>query len=195
MKMISKLNGLILIGVFLVLMYMIYNLNILPFKYFLIIGGVLLLFVLLFVFKLVRDKTGFISRIFFNILSIIFIIGQIYLMTYINATKDFMNSLVAKNFEEVTYDVVVDSNGSMDHMGDLYDQEVGYLESDKNYKLVKFKIRQDVKYKEKKYEKVDNFVEDISMGRVTGIIIEDSYYNLLKDENADLALNTKIIKL
>ena len=69
MKKISKLNGLILIGVFLVLMYMIYNLNILPFKYFLIIGGVLLLFVLLFVFKLVRNKTGFISRILFNILS------------------------------------------------------------------------------------------------------------------------------
>ena len=93
MKKISKLNGLILIGVFLVLMYMIYNLNILPFRYFLIIGGILLLFVLLFVFKLVRDKTGFISRILFNILSIVFIAGQIYLMTYINATKDFMNSL------------------------------------------------------------------------------------------------------
>ena len=123
MKKISKLNGLILIGVFLVLMYMIYNLNILPFRYFLIIGGILLLFVLLFVFKLVRDKTGFISRILFNILSIVFIAGQIYLMTYINATKDFMNSLVAKNFEEVTYDVVVNSNGSMDHMGDLYNKE------------------------------------------------------------------------
>ena len=194
MKKISKLNGLILIGVFLVLMYMIYNLNILPFRYFLIIGGILLLFVLLFVFKLVRDKTGFISRILFNILSIVFIAGQIYLMTYINATKDFMNSLVAKNFEEVTYDVVVNSNGSMDHMGDLYNKEVGYLESDKNYKLVKFKIRQDVKYKEKKYKEVDNFVEDITMGNVNGVIVEDSYYSLLKEEDADLSLNTKIIK-
>ena len=194
MKTISKINGFILTIVFLILMYMIYNLNLIPFRYFLIIGIVLLLFVLLFVFKLIRKKTGFISRLLFNILSIIFIIGQIYLMTYINATHDFMNSLVAKNFEEVTYDVVVNSNGSMSHMGDLYNKDVGYLKSDKNYSLVKFKIKQDVNYKEKKYKEVDKFTEDITMGNITGAIIEDSYYSLLKEENADLALNTKIIK-
>ncbi len=194
MKFISKLNGFVLIIVFLILMYMIYSLNLLPFKYFIILGSILLLFVLLFVFKLIRKKTGLISRIFFNILSICFIIGQIYIMTYIDATHDFMKSIAAKNFEKVTYDVVVNSNNNINDIGNLYNKDVGYLESDKNYPIVKLKIRNDVKYKDKKYNDVDNFIKTISTGNINAVILEDSYYELLKEENTNLSTNTKVIK-
>ena len=56
MRMISKLNGFILTVVFLILLYMIYNLNIVPIKYFLVIGVILLLFVLLFDFCIYAGK-------------------------------------------------------------------------------------------------------------------------------------------
>lgn len=194
MKKISKLNGLILTIVFLVLMFMIYQLNLLPVRYFLIIGGILLLFVLLFDFKLIRKKTGFISRIIFNLFSIGLIVLCIYLMTYINATNNFLKGVVADNFEEVTYDVITNANGSLSRMGDLYQREMGYLKSDKNYSLVKFKIRQDVKYKEKKYDSVDLFEQAIETGHVDSVVMEDSYYKMLQEEYSDLENNTQIIK-
>ncbi len=194
MKFISKLNGLILIIVSLILIYMVYSLNLVPFKYFIIIGSIVLLFVLLIFFKLIRKKTGLISRLFFNIVSILFITGQIYVMTYINATHDFINSIAAENFEKVPYDIVVNSNSNIDNVGDLYNKEVSYLKTDKNYPIVKLKIRQDVKYKDKKVNDVDSFIKNISMGNTSGIIIEDSHYELLKEENTDLSTNTKVIK-
>lgn len=194
MRKISKLNGLILIIVYLILMYMIYNLNLLPVRYFLIIGGVLSLFVLLFVFKLTRRRTGFISRIAFNILSIIFIILSIYGMTYINATNNFLTGMVAKNFETVTYDLIYNSNSSYTHVGDMYDKEVGYLSTDSDYKLVKYKVRSDVKYKEKKYTNAEEFEQAIENGEVSGVIMKDSYYEILKEEYTELEENTKVIK-
>ena len=78
MRKISKLNSLILTIVFLILMFMIYRLNLVPIKYFLLIGGVLLLFVLLFDFKLIRKKTGAVSRIIYNIFALILMM-KVYL--------------------------------------------------------------------------------------------------------------------
>lgn len=40
MRKISKLNSFILTIVFLILMFMIYRLNLVPIKYFLLIGGI-----------------------------------------------------------------------------------------------------------------------------------------------------------
>ena len=141
MRKISKLNSFILTIVFLILMFMIYRLNLVPIKYFLLIGGILLIFVFLFDFKLIRKKTGTVSRIIYNIFALILIALSCYAMTYINATYKFMNSIVADNFETITYDVVTSSNSNYNHIGDLYEKKLGYMNTDKNYPLAKIKIR------------------------------------------------------
>ena len=122
MRKISKLNSFILTIVFLILMFMIYRLNLVPIKYFLLIGGILLIFVFLFDFKLIRKKTGTVSRIIYNIFALILIALSCYAMTYINATYKFMNSIVADNFETITYDVVTSSNSNYNNIGDLYEK-------------------------------------------------------------------------
>lgn len=194
MKKISKLVSIVLTIVFLILMFMIYRLNLVPIKYFLLVGGILLLFVLLFDFKLIRNKTGFISRIIYNVFALILIAISVYAMTYINATYKFMTNLVADNFETITYDVVTNTNSSYNHVGDLYNQEVGYLSSDKNYSLAKIKIRKDVSYKDKKYSSVDEFTNAITEGGIAAIVLEDSYYEMLKEEYIELSSTTRVIK-
>ena len=194
MKKFGKLVALVLTLVFVILMYMVYSLNLIPIRYFLIGGGVLALIILMLDFKLIRKNTHFGSRMFFSIIGILFIALMAYLMTYINATKNFMSGLIAKNFETVTYDVVVNSNGSYENIHDLYEKDMGYLSTDNNYSLVKFKVKSDVKYNEKKYTSVDNFANAIGNGDIDSIILEDSYYKMLQEEYSDLASNTKVIK-
>ncbi len=193
MRKISKLNSFILTIVFLILMFMIYRLNLVPIKYFLLIGGILLIFVFLFDFKLIRKKTGTVSRIIYNIFALILIALSCYAMTYINATYKFMNSIVADNFETITYDVVTSSNSNYNHIGDLYEKKLGYMNTDKNYPLAKIKIRKDVSYKDKKYSSVDEFTTSIENGAVAGIVVEDSYYQMLKEEYTNLS-DTRVIK-
>lgn len=193
MRKISKLNSLVLTLVFLILMFMIYRLNLVPIKYFLLIGGVLLLFVFLFDFKLIRKKTGTLSRIIYNIFALILIAASIYAMTYINATYKFMTGLVADAFETLTYDVVTNTNSNYNHIGDLYEKNIGYMKTDKNYPLAKIKIRKDIPYTDKNYSSLEKYTTDISEGNIEGIVLEDSYYQMLKEEYQALD-NTRVIK-
>ena len=194
MKKISKLVALALTLVFLLLMYMVYNLNLIPIKYFLIGGGVLALIVLALDFKLIRKKTHFGSRLFFTIVSMLVIAITVYGMTYINATKNFMSGILAKNFETVTYDVVVNSNGSYNNIHDLYEKNIGYNSNDKYYSLVKFQIRKDVKYNPKEYKAVDDFESAIINGDIDSVVLSDNRYTMIKEENTEFANNTKVIK-
>lgn len=194
MRKISKLVALALTLVFIGLMYMIYNLNLIPVKYFLIGGGILSLIVLGLVFKLIRKKTHFGSRLFFTIVSVLVIAVTIYGMTYINATKNFFSSLLSKNFETITYDVVVNSNGSYNNIHDLYEKDMGYISNDKYYSLVKYQILKDVKCNTKKYKEVDDFESAITNGNIDSVVLSDSRYTMLKEANTELANNTKIIK-
>lgn len=193
MRKISKLNSLVLTLVFLILMFMIYRLNLVPIKYFLLIEGVLLLFVFLFDFKLIRKKTGTLSRIIYNIFALILIAASIYAMTYINATYKFMTGLVADAFETLTYDVVTNTNSNYNHIGDLYEKNIGYMKNDKNYPLAEIKIRKDIPYTDKKYSSLEKYTTDISEGNIEGIVLEDSYYQMLKEEYQALD-NTRVIK-
>lgn len=193
-KIISKINAAILLIVFSLLMFMVYNLNLIPNKYLLIIGITSLLIVLLCLFKLLRKKTSFKSRLFFNILSFVLIGIFIYVMTYINATNKFLNDAQAKNYETLTYDVIVNKNKNYRKIKDLNNKKLGYLSEDKHYKLVKSKIKKDIKYQEKKFDNVDSLSNFINISVDDSILLEESHYNILKEEYDNLEKNTKVLK-
>ncbi len=194
MRFVSKILGVILSILFFVTMYMVYQLNILPIKYFFIVGLFLLLIVFCLVFKLIRKKTSIFSRIFFMAISIVFIICNYFILTYINATYDFMNSMVFNKFETITYRVIVNSNTNYKKINDLNNLEIGYLKSDNNYKKLKLLMMKDIKYKESKYKNINSLLSDVKNQQIPGIVLEDSYYELLKEEYTDLEASTKIIK-
>ena len=56
MKIIGKILSFILMALFIITMYLVYRLNVLPLKYFLIVGIVLLLVIFILCFKLIRKK-------------------------------------------------------------------------------------------------------------------------------------------
>lgn len=191
MKLIGKILSFILMALFIITMYLVYRLNVLPLKYFLIVGIVLLLVIFILCFKLIRKKTKFFSRIFFSVVAIIFIGVIYYILTYINATYDFMNSMVLNNFETITYDVVVPNSSNIEKVKELKNSSISYLESDSNYSKAKLLLRKDINYQENSCKNINSIISSFENSKA--LFIEDSYYNLLKEEY-DFVKDTKVIK-
>lgn len=191
MKIIGKILSFILMALFIITMYLVYRLNVLPLKYFLIVGIVLLLVIFILCFKLIRKKTKFFSRIFFSVVAIIFIGVIYYILTYINATYDFMNSMVLNNFETITYDVVVPNSSNIEKVKELKNSSISYLESDSNYSKAKLLLRKDINYQENPCKNINGIISSFENSKA--LFIEDSYYNLLKEEY-DFVKDTKVIK-
>ena len=191
MKIIGKILSFILMALFVITMYLVYRLNILPLKYFLIVGIVLLLVIFILCFKLIRKKTKLFSRIFFSVIAIIFIGVIYYILTYINATYDFMNSMVLNNFETITYDVIIPNSSNIEKVKELKNSSISYLESDFNYSKAKLLLRKDINYQENPCKNINSIINSFENSKA--LFIEDSYYNLLKEEY-DLVKDTKVIK-
>ena len=191
MKLIGKILSFILMALFIITMYLVYRLNVLPLKYFLIVGIVLLLVIFILCFKLIRKKTKFFSRIFFSVVAIIFIGVIYYILTYINATYDFMNSMVLNNFETITYDVVIPNSSNIEKVKELKNSSISYLESDSNYSKAKLLLRKDINYQENSCKNINGIISSFENSKA--LFIEDSYYNLLKEEY-DFVKDTKVIK-
>lgn len=191
MKTIGKILSFILMALFIITMYLVYRLNVLPLKYFLIVGIVLLLVIFILCFKLIRKKTKFFSRIFFSVVAIIFIGVIYYILTYINATYDFMNSMVLNNFETITYDVVIPNSSNIEKVKELKNSSISYLESDSNYSKAKLLLRKDINYQENPCKNINSIISSFENSKA--LFIEDSYYNLLKEEY-DFVKDTKVIK-
>lgn len=194
MRFIGKIFSLVLTVLFFVTMYLIYRLNILPDKYLLIIGGVLLIIVLILDLKLSMRRTRLGKRVFYMFVSSIVIGGIIYLLTYINATYDFMNNMVFDKLEIITYDIVVSKSSSYNKIKDLSGLNMGYLENDKNYSKLKILIRKDIKYEEYYYKNINSMINSLEEEKNSSIIIEDNYYEALKEEYDYLKDSTKVIK-
>ena len=191
MKLIGKILSFILMALFIITMYLVYRLNMLPLKYFLIIGIVLLIVIFTLCFKLIRKKTKFFSRIFFSVIAIIFIGVIYYILTYINATYDFMNSMVLNNFETITYDVVIPNSSNIEKVKELKNSSISYLESDSNYSKAKLLLRKDINYQENPCKNINGIISSFENSKA--LFIEDSYYNILKEEY-DFVKDTKVIK-
>lgn len=191
MKLIGKILSFILMALFIITMYLVYRLNVLPLKYFLIVGIVLLLVIFILCFKLIRKKTKFFSRIFFSVVAIIFIGVIYYILTYINATYDFMNSMVLNNFETITYDVVIPNSSNIEKVKELKNSSISYLESDSNYSKAKLLLRKDINYQENPCKNINGIISSFENSKA--LFMEDSYYNILKEEY-DFVKDTKVIK-
>ena len=192
MKILAKIVSFVLTILFFITMYFIYHLNILPSKYFLMIGGILLLLVLGIDFKLIRRKTGKISRGFFTVFGILISVGNLYLLTYIDATHDFVNSMVSKNQEVITYHVIAKEN-SYQKIKELENHKISYLETDTNYTKLKSLMEKDISYHESGVTNISILISNLEDGSTDAILLEDSHYQMLKEEYQELE-KVKIVK-
>ena len=137
LKIINIINSILLILCFTFLTFMLFKLNILPTKYFALIIIPTFVIVITLLYFLLNQKVKPKKKIITNIIAFIFSIIFIIVTSYINATYNFINNLVSKEYEYKNYDVIVHTNSSYKDIYDLEGKQISSLENDEYYKLLK----------------------------------------------------------
>ena len=107
-RMISKFSQLLWILSILLIMllgYFIYSSNVLPLKYFLIIIGICFVFLVLHGFFVLKKNTRLWLLILLNIVTLIFMCGEVFAITKISDMINFLRENLANHFETNFYNI------------------------------------------------------------------------------------------
>lgn len=164
------------------LVYGLFSLEVLPAKYITLVIGIIIFINILFYFLLRHTKKNIIIKIIMFLLSIGFIYG-IYSLFNTKEILDDMNI----DYKTHNYVVIVNKDSKYQHLEDLENKKIGYLENDDINERLK------IKCKKEKYNDVNILVNDLFDKKLDGIILENSYVEMFSDEDSPIKkFNSKI---
>ena len=155
--------------------FAIYNLDMLPLKYFLLLvcGAVILLsfFGLILLNRRIKKPI----KCFFSFISIILIGGMAVISNYSFNTKDTINKITKKvDYKTENYSLVVLSGSYVD-ITDLDNQDIGFLDNgSKGINKALEKLEQEIAYKNDDYDDVKELSDDLLDEKVNAILVEES---------------------
>ena len=182
-----------LILVSLITIGVIYFIDILPLKYMLLFSGILLGVDGIMTYLLLGK--GWKKRMVGTFLSIILLTLQILGLVYELNTLGFLKKIGSKDYKTQNYNIVVLNSSKYEKLKDIKDEYVGILKPKETEGLsdavayINKKVK--VSYTEK--EDIQELEEDLLKQDLSVILIEDSYYQIAKEENEEFATNTKSI--
>lgn len=192
---VNKIVSLITLVLSVILIIALGIINVIPNKYFIPIVIVFLVINLvnvLFSFKLKLKKKGKTTLLVVSvIMSLISLIGSIYLFR----TIMFMGgNFKFKGYSTENYSVIVLSDSSYNKIDDLEDKNIGLLQN---------KLDDENKVKERINDEIDSNIIDIIDAHslkeklygkeIDAMVIEDSYIEILKEEDEEFANKTRVI--
>ena len=145
----KKITSIISVLLSIIIMVSLFILNMIPDKYLLLIGGVLLIINIISIFLVHRKNI--ILIIFGYLFFLIICIGSVVGIYYVgNTTKLFNNLNEVK--EKSIYYIVVNKNSNYKGLKDLNDKKIGTIKSDStNYKKALKDIEKNIKISNKDY--------------------------------------------
>ena len=188
-----------IISIILTIVFFVYliNLNMIPNKYLIMLGGIIgvvyILMLLLIVPKKIKTPIKITSTLIMLIVSgILFYSGVVYVDKLINFLDKIDNSIVQKE----TYYVVVLESSRVGKIDELKDKKIGYLESDaskkntdKAFNLLSTKIT----YGKVVYKDIEEMLDNLNDGIVDALLLNESAYNLINSDLAYLGIKVKKI--
>ena len=172
----------------------IYNLDILPLQYFLmLITGVV---ILISFFGLIllnrRVKKGI--KVFFSFISVTLIIGMAVVSNFSFNTKEVLNKITKKvDYKTENYSLVVLS-GAYGDVADLDNQDIGFLDNgSQGINKALAKLEKKIAYQDDDYDDVKKLSDDLLDEKVKAILVEESFKDILDEESRDFKDNTEIL--
>ena len=172
----------------------IYNLDILPLQYFLmLITGVV---ILISFFGLIllnrRVKRGI--KVFFSFISVTLIIGMAVVSNFSFNTKEVLNKITKKvDYKTENYSLVVLS-GAYGDIADLDNQDIGFLDNgSQGINKALAKLEKKIAYQDDDYDDVKKLSDDLLDEKVKAILVEESFKDILDEESRDFKDNTEIL--
>lgn len=185
LSVISILISIILIG-FLI------TLNIIPFKYLILIIGTLVLVNILEIFLLHRKNI--ILKIFGVLLLIIVTICSGVDVYYLNNTNKLFGSLTEVTEENIYY-VVVHKDSSYNKLVNLDNKNIGTMKNNStNYGKALKDIEKTIKITNKDYDNMFTMFTDLLSNHSNSVLINSNNYDIVCENNDNIKDNTKVIE-
>lgn len=187
---ISVLLMIILIASFGIFSYFVFKINVVPMKY-LIVGFsiFLIVFIILLFFLFSKRKRIIkgIAMILIVLLALLFCYGTTYLANTYNFFKN-----TKKEYDTLTYSILVLRDKSYNNLQDLKDRTILYLDDD--YKEdIKKELERKTNYNESLSNEFGSIIDQLLNEEVDAIVLEESYIMLAREEVENFEDSTKVI--
>ena len=191
------LNMILLISLYIVsglFLYHTYKLNILNHFYFGIVSFISGLLGTLITFELLRKKTGKISKIVFTMISIVLISIYIVGIIYIGNTRNYISNMSNQETKEYkTYNVLVLKSSNYHKIRELKNNEIGFLETDTTHNLSINTLKEKIDFNSKVYSDIELLTKSLYISDVKAISIDESYIDILEENDSPIINDTKVI--
>ena len=171
-----------------ILIIFIYKLDIIPNKYLFLGIFIILIINIINIFLFIGKKR--LCKIIGILLSIIIISTSLFGIFYIDKVNNLLSNAFNNNKIEITgYGVIVLRNSNFKELKDLDNKKIGYQSISDNKYLDLININGELI----KYQNVYTLYEDLLNHKVSAIIVDKAYLDLLEDEFSDIFDNIRII--
>lgn len=176
------------------LTYEIYCFNILPSKYYMIIGAAVLFLLLIFILFIVNKKTKKIILIFFDIIFMLVTAICFFAYAKLDSVVDFMNENLGATYDTSIYYVIVNSKSKYSSLESIKGKKVKLVDdiNDKETLERSFNKKLDVEY-----EYVDNITQllyDIKEDEELILIVNSGNYDAMIENDLMIESNIKFEK-
>ena len=163
------------------LLFYIFKLNVLNTKLFIIFSMIVIVLWVLIIFKLLRKKTSFISKIIFSIISILLISVYGLGARYIRTTIDYTKKITSIKYETINYKVLTLNSNNYESVTDLKNKNIGFMSTDTYLDKSTKKLEKKLLFNDKTYEEVGTLIGELYENNVQAIVVSDSYLELLEE--------------
>lgn len=189
-KTLSKIVTVILLIINIIFMILTFVLNVIPLKYILVILGLFILIDTIIII-LLFSKRGY-QRLIGTILAIVMILMSFVGSIYEVNTLGFFGSFGGFNYKTLNYKVLVLDSSSYEELEDLKKQSIGFIKEDYINKVIK-NLEKRIEFNAKKYNNIADLVESLEESETDALVIEESTYTILSEENSEFTNKVKII--
>jgi len=175
--------------------YLVFKYDVLPFKYLIIylILIIILPIILMIISSSRKIKNGF--KVFILVVGIIYILLLGVAFFYLNKTFSFIDYFTSGyNYETKNYLVLVLNESEHDNIKDLKNKKIGYV-NQISYSIEEAinKLDEEIKFTHTEYDDYTLVLESLDNKEIEGILMGDSYYQMLSEEDLDFDNKYKII--
>lgn len=192
LTLIAKVIGIISLIITIIFSFMLVKLNMIPNKYLaplFIVIILIYLMMLIFAFnKKVKSSLKITAIVIFIIFAVVGGLGSKYLYT----TFDFLSVLDKDIFQKEKFSVKVLDTSDYNKLEELNDKNLGIYKST-NSEKASDELSKKIEFTKVEYTNLENMFNDLTDGKISGVIMNGAAEKLLKDELSDLEINLKTI--
>lgn len=192
LTLIAKVIGVISLIITMIFSFMLVKLNMIPNKYLAPLFIILILIYLIMLFfafnKKVKSSLKITAIIIFVLFAIVGGLGTKYLYT----TFDFLSVLDKDIFQKERFSVKVLETSDYNKLEELNNKNLGIYKSTNSQKASD-ELRKKIEFTKIEYTNLENMFNDLTDGKISGVIMNGASEKLLKDELSDIEINLKTI--